>query len=128
MRRLQTVFVMIISLAGCHSRTARTARPSDLRPLVGHEVHLEGRFDGPGKLADYIVVPGGEIYLFEPIESGGRKLAYGSTIAVEGVLGYRSYPPTTQPEGGVPWPARPEDHYFINNAKVRVLRPPGGTS
>jgi hypothetical protein len=99
----------------------------DLKSLVDHQVHLEGRLGGPGKLADYVSVPGGQVYLFAPIDSAGEKLDYGSMVAVEGVLGYRSYPPSTQ-AADEPIVARPPDHYFIDKPRVRVLRPRGGES
>lgn len=95
--------------------------PSDLRSLVGKQVHLEGLFSGPGKLADYVVVPGGQVYLFDPVMDEGAKLAYGSTIAVDGVLGYHSYAPS--PSKGAANEAviaRPPDHYYIESPKVRT--------
>lgn len=127
MRHFLGLTLMLLAIAGSPSSTKPTSNPSDFQSLVGHRVHLEGRFGGPGKLADYVTVPGGQIYLTGRVDSGGREIEYGTTISVDGILGYRSYPPSTQPEGETPV-ARPPDHFYIDNAKVRVLRRPGGTS
>lgn len=94
----------------------------DLQSLVGRQVHLEGRFGGPGKLADYVTVPSGQVYLFEPIDSAGQQLEYGYTVAVEGVLDYRSYPPARQKEGESIAAPAPNHYFFIDEPRVRILQ------
>lgn len=100
--------------------------PPGLQTRVGQHVKLEGRFKGPGKLADYVAAAGEAIYLTGTPDLGSSQIAYGATVTVEGTLGYRSYPPSTQPADQNPIaakPARAPDHYFIEAAKVRLLRP-----
>lgn len=124
-RATQLLLALVVIASGCQNGGSSAASPADLRALVGHRVHLQGRFGGPGKLADYVTVPGGQIYLFDPAVVDEAKPQYGNIIAVEGLLSYRSYPPSTEPESGVQV-ARPPDHYLIERAKVRVVHPPGG--
>jgi hypothetical protein len=116
-----TLCVLWIELIFAQSTSAPATQPTDLRGLVGQRVRLEGRFDGPGKLADYVVVPGGHFYLMGKTDTGGRDVGYGSTVAVEGVLQYQEYPPPRQPDGELPQ-ARPPDHFYMMDAKVTILR------
>jgi hypothetical protein len=126
MHFLVSVLALAFAAIGCTGSSSGRTEPADLRSLVGQAVHLEGRFAGPGKLADLIIVPGGAIYLTGIVDNGGAKIEYGDTIVAEGVLGYQHYPhaPTSQEEVQV---APPPDHFYILNAKVRVVHPAGGT-
>ena len=119
----RTLCVLWIELICAQSTSAPVTQPTDLHGLVGQRVCLEGRFDGPGKLADYVVVHGGYFYfyLMGKTDTGGRDVGYGSTVAVEGVLRYQTYPPATQPDGELPQ-ARPPDHFYMVDAKVTILR------
>jgi len=109
------------------TKNPSTALPSDLSSLVGKHVRLEGRFGGPGKLADYVVVPGGQVYLFGKV-TGEVEHAYGSTVSIEGVLGYHSYSPSPSTEDGSKAivAAQPPDHYYIENPNVHTIAPPAG--
>ena len=120
--KLQQVAIVAIlfSVWGCHRPMNQPTGPDELQSLIGRNVHLKGRFGGPGKLADYVVVTGEEIYLMGIIDSGGRRLQYGSIVTVDGVLGYRSYP-SIAPADVNPLAARPLDHFYIENPKVCVL-------
>ncbi|GEM_PF-2848263 len=121
-RCIPVIFVSMLGVLGCHHSEGGTRSPMPLQSLVGRHVHLEGQFGGPGKIADFILVPGGEIYLMGSLDAGGQPLRYGNRIAVDGVLGYQVYPPTTLPEDSHgPTPQRPFDHYYIRDAKVHVL-------
>ena len=120
--KLQQVALVAVlySVLGCNSPMNQQANPDELQSLIGRNVHLEGRFGGPGKLADYVVVTGEEIYLMGTIDSGGLRLHYGNIVTVDGVLGYRSYP-SIAPADVNPLAARPLDHFYIENPKVCVL-------
>jgi hypothetical protein len=129
--RLPFAIITVVALiAGCRKATNSTRTPSDLQSLVGHQVRLEGRFGGPGKLADYITVGGEQIYLMKEPPSGriARDIAYGSTIGVEGVLSFWSSPPLTEEEKEQyergPGEARIPDHFYIDNVKVHLIRAP----
>jgi hypothetical protein len=104
-----------------------TTRPSTRemlgRELIGRSVFLVGKY-GPGKMADCVVIPDGDIYLMGEIESGSRKVEYGSTIAVEGKLEYKKYDRSTQKHSvrkDQPPVAAPHDHYFMRDAKVQII-------
>jgi len=83
-------------------------------------VHFEGRFSGPGKLADFVELSGKPIYLTVEIDSHGGRPKYGSIITVEGTLGHHDVAQAPQELHASSIP----DHYFVNNAKVHVLRQP----
>jgi hypothetical protein len=126
---LAVVFLAVgLVVAGCSS--VRTIGPSsNLHSLVGHSVRFEGRFDGPGKEADYVVIsdqavfPNGVIYLIGKPDFGGREVSYGSTITVEGKLRYaiedEPRPEEKKNEDSI---QHAGNFFFIENAKVRLIQ------
>lgn len=119
-RTILTSVAALLCGVGCNNSRPATAGRADLPALVGHQVHLEGRFGGPGKLADFVEVSGKPIYLTGAINLDGDRPKYGSIITVDGTLGHHdvAHAPQELHASSIP------DHYFVNNAKVHVLRQP----
>jgi hypothetical protein len=124
--------IIAMFIAGCSSvRTIDSS--SDLHALVGQYVRCEGRFDGPGKEADFVVIsdraafPNGEVYLTGNPDFGGREISYGSIVTIEGELMFYqdSKPNPEEKKSGHPLQQTAGDFFFIGNAKVSLIRPPG---
>jgi hypothetical protein len=96
---------------------------NDFHSQIGQMVHLEGEFNGPGKEADYILVGKDEIYL-PRIDSGGATIPYGSWVSADGVLQFQKFSSATQPTDLSPPIQIPPDYFFIENAKIHLVRPP----
>jgi hypothetical protein len=97
---------------------------NDLHSQIGQMVHLEGEFNGPGKEADYILVVGKDGIYLPRIDSGGAAIPYGSWVSADGVLQFQKFPPASQPAGSAPLIQIPPDYFFIENAKIHLIRPP----
>jgi hypothetical protein len=114
-----TMTLVLAIIAACHSSQSKRSF-TDLSERIGQRVHLEGRFGGPGKLADYAMVDDQQAYLTGDVDL--HDIAYGSPIAVDGVLGFRKIPSGTNADASRPV-GRPPDHfYYIENATVREFR------
>jgi len=106
----------LISLAGC-----QTSRQAPLPKLIGHRVHLTGQFNGPGKIADFILLPNGaQIYLTGKPDTANVRIEYGTPATADGILHHYVAPPLTGPEANNDLYAKglPE-YYFIEDAIVR---------
>lgn len=124
------LLLVFILAAGCSSRDSQTGtsspnvgpqstskpnRNSDpLIAKVGQPVTLRGRFGGPGKIADYVVTDGEQVYLTGDELPNLTQANYGDEIVVRGVL-QRYDPPETKTPAGY---AAPFGHYFIESAQV----------
>jgi len=103
------------AVVGCHSPASQPASTPTLEVQTGHAVHFEGKFQGPGKLADYIRVDNHAIYLIDP-EFGGQDITYDSAVAVDGVLLHSpGYSSGRNDEQGTP------PYFYINGAHVRRI-------
>jgi hypothetical protein len=86
---------------------------------VGKIVTLQGRFDGPGKLADYIVVDNVGVYLMGNSKPSARSVKYGTEVIVKGKLQHyvppkADSPPTVDGQSV----AIVGEHYFIESAEL----------
>jgi hypothetical protein len=120
--RRAVLFVLLLS--GCSGTNSPSATPSQegarLASKVGQEVTLRGRFDGPGKLADYVIADGEQVYLKGISPPDANSMEYGTEVIVRGKLQHyvplkADSEPTDsdeQPRAGLP------EHYFIQAAKL----------
>jgi hypothetical protein len=106
---------------GCEAFvTEAVSWAAGLASKVGQQVTLRGRFDGPGKIADYIITDGGLVYLVGGIRAGGNSLKNGTEIVVKGTLQRYLQPPSNLASSVVKdesMAMRPE-HYFIEAAEL----------
>lgn len=110
-------------LAGCSTSNTLSQAPeptaASLVSKVGQEVTLRGRFDGPGKVADYIVIANGEhVYLTGESQPDPNSTKYGTEVVIRGKLQHYIPPPAdfTAPVPDEPIRAIPGEHYFIDSA------------
>lgn len=96
-------------------RAPAQAATVGLASKVGQEVTLRGRFAGPGKIADLIVVDGEAVYLTDGFSPGKIVIEYGKEIVVRGTLQH-SMPPANShfPDSFQQSP----DYYFIEDAQL----------
>jgi hypothetical protein len=89
-------------------------------------VHFEGKFGGPGKISDYVMLQAGTVYLTGVLDTGDHGIPlYGSSISVEGVLNYVPLASSSPNDTASPPYAAPmTNYYYIDAAKVRFLPPP----
>ena len=104
---IRNLVISTLLLVSCSSKVA-TLAPDTLAAKVGEEVELTGVFEGPGKLADYVIVDGKMIYLLNPRPNVP---AYGARVVVKGKLQY-SPAQARGPEIAATLP----EHYFMDSA------------
>ena len=109
---IRKLVIAVLLLVGCSSNVPKLAADT-LASRVGEEVELTGQFEGPGKIADYVVVDGKMIYLLNP-----RPIvpAYGAKIVAKGKLQY-----SPAQAGGPEIAATLPEHYFIDSALLLVV-------
>src|SRR6185437_271825 len=113
---LIAAFATLTTLSGC-----QTSHQGPLPEMVGHRVHLTGQFNGPGKIADFILLPNGaHVYLTGQPDTANVRIEYGTPVTVNGILHHFVAPERTGPEAendayaaGIP------EYYFIEDAVVR---------
>jgi hypothetical protein len=112
--------IVLLSLAGLSASYATTRQQNRdamaLASKVGKMVTLEGRFDGPGKIADYIIVGDEEVYLTGNSKPDGNAMHYGTDVIVKGKL-QRYVPPKNEPRIAGQPAAILGEHYFIESAE-----------
>jgi hypothetical protein len=117
------IALALVMVAGCFGPVRPRATPTApetstvaLALRIGQEVTLHGRFDGPGKLADFIVLADGQaVYLMGDNAPHPSTTAYGVEIAVRGTLRHYVPPPDSQLPDSV---AQLPEHYFIESTHV----------
>lgn len=106
----------LTSLLGCHA-----SHQGPLPEMVGHRVHLTGQFNGPGKIADFVLLPNdAHVYLTGKPDTANVRIEYGAPVTADGILHHYVAPPITGPEANNDAYAKglPE-YYFIEDAVVR---------
>lgn len=113
-------FLLMLSVSAVYAIIRQQSNNvAALTSNVGKIVTLQGRFDGPGKLADYIVVDNVEVYLKGSSKPNADSVKYGTEVIVKGKLQHYEPPkadaaPTVhgQPAAIV------GEHYFIESAEL----------
>ncbi|HEX5242630.1 MAG TPA: hypothetical protein VFW23_05145 [Tepidisphaeraceae bacterium] len=106
----------LATLPGC-----QTSHQGPLPEMVGHRVHLTGQFNGPGKIADFILLPNdAHVYLTGKPDTANVRIEYGTPVTVDGILHHFVAPGRRGPDAendayaaGIP------EYYFIEDATVR---------
>ena len=87
--------------------------------MVGHRVHLTGQFNGPGKIADFVLLPNdAHVYLTGKPDTANVRIEYGTPVTVDGILHHFVAPAHAEPENDAYATGIPE-YYFIEDAVVR---------
>jgi hypothetical protein len=118
-RGIGIVLLLLAGFSVCYAITRQQNRDTmALASKVGKIVTLEGRFDGPGKIADYIIARGEEVYLTGNSKPDPNSTPYGTEVIVKGKLQHYVPPKDNAPStvGGRPF-AKPGEHYFIESAE-----------
>ncbi len=108
----------LATLLGCHA-----SHQGPLPEMVGHRVHLTGQFNGPGKIADFLLLPNdAHVYLTGKPDTANVRIEYGTPVTVDGILHHFVAPSRTGPDAesdayaaGIP------EYYFIEDAVVGPL-------
>jgi hypothetical protein len=128
------LFTAATICAGCRYQPAAVAvhRFTDLDAAINHPVHLEGKYEDEWKSGPTVVVFGAVVHLegevnadvpgFDPSAGGPNPSLDGATVAIDGTLMHYTQPPTDSNfDQNVP------SYFFVENAKLRLIRRPGST-
>lgn len=111
--------VLLLSISAVYAKTRqRSPSVNGLASNVGKIVTLQGRFDGPGKLADYIVVDDEGVYLMDDSKLIANSVKHGTEVIVKGKLQHYA-PPKAEPRtvNGQPV-AILGGHYFVESVEL----------
>jgi hypothetical protein len=105
-------------LVGC-ATAPPVSSTSLLAPRIDQYVELTGRFGGPGKIADFVVVDGEPVYL-PHLPQEPPPPPYGTAVMVKGVLRYYTPPPEPCDNKAKCRYAIVPAHYFIDGAALEI--------
>ncbi len=119
-RGISIGFLLMVGFSACYAITRQQSRDTKgLASKVGRIVTLEGRFDGPGKIADYIVVDDDEVYLTGNSRLDSNSVRFGTEVIVKGKLQHYVPPKVDAPPTvGGQTVAIVGEHYFIESADL----------
>ncbi len=106
----------LTTLLGC-----QTSHQRPLPEMIGHRVHLTGQFNGPGKIADFVLLPNdAHVYLTGKPDTANIRIEYGTPVTVDGILHHFVAPSRTGPDANdEAYAAGIPEYYFIEDAVVR---------
>lgn len=106
----------LATVIGCHA-----SHQGPLPEMIGHRVHLTGQFNGPGKIADFILLPNGaHVYLTGKPDTANVRIEYGTPVTVDGILHHFVAPERAESDtNDASYAAGIPEYYFIEDAIVR---------
>jgi hypothetical protein len=117
---------------GCPPAAVSVRQFADLDAATNHPVHLEGRYQDEWKSGPTVVVFGTAVHLegdvdtnipgFTPSAGAPNPTLDGATVTVDGTLMHYTQPPTDSDYNqNVP------SHFYVEHARLRLIRRPGST-